>query len=470
MRVLVIDDESSLSSRLSEQLGKLNPSVDTVVAASRSSGIEAILSDEFDFIICDLRIPPHDGGVDVDEEHGLAVHSVAKANCPGTPCLFYTGFATSRNVSDHLSSGGTYDILGTGEPYNMTQLLTKDESLRCIERLGGFNSELTTLNTIKIDSSGTRRKLDQMEKRALRLLARPLGGTSIEVSALSGLSGAQTLRASVRNDKGHEVASHFVKIDDRAKLKRERENYQKYVSPLLRIGHFPAVGRDIIAGIGKREAIFYQFAEEYTQSLFDVLGVSDSDATDVVKVLRTILNPWVTQCEKRLLRVRDMREKRIDESKLRPFVGALGPIETFEEVEQEMKISCQHGDLHGFNVLCNSSGKAIVIDFGNVGNAPACTDPIVLELSVLFHKDSPFRNKPWPTNSQTEAWFDLDEYVRDCPFPRFIRKCREWAIEAGGPTGLPVVVYTEAVRQLKYEDTNHELALGIARAAIREIT
>lgn len=470
MKVLLIEDEQSMVKKLFQQLSGLDPKIDTVIAKSKSSGISAIQSDEFDFIICDLRIPPYDGDVDEDEEHGLAVHSMARDLCPGTPCLFFTGYATNRNVSEQLSSGGTHDILGTGKPYAMTQLLTKDELLPCIELLAEFNSELTTLGTISIDCLGDTRNLDKMEKRALRLLARPLGGTSVEAEALIGLSGARTLRARVRNHKGHVVAYQFVKIDKRARLKEEQEKYKRHVEPLLGVGRFPALGRHIIAGIGKREALFYQLADDYTDTLFDVLRESDCDATAIVEVLRDILNRWMASSEERLLSLNELREGRIDKEELSPFLDALGPIEALEEAEKKVRTSCQHGDLHGFNVLCDASGRAVVIDFGNVGPAPACLDPVVLELSVLFHRESPFRNGSWPTIEQTEAWFDIDEYVRDCPFPMFIKKCREWASETGEASSLPWVVYTEAVRQLKYPDTNRDRALGIARAAIREFT
>ena len=266
------------------------------------------------------------------------------------------------------------------------------------------------------------------------------------------------------------VASQFVKIDKRARLKEEQEKYKRHVEPLLGVGRFPALGRHIIAGIGKREALFYQLADDYTDTLFDVLRESDCDATAIVEVLRDILNRWMASSEERLLSLNELREGRIDKEELSPFLDALGPIEALEEAEKKVRTSCQHGDLHGFNVLCDASGRAVVIDFGNVGPAPACLDPVVLELSVLFHRESPFRNGSWPTIEQTEAWFDIDEYVRDCPFPKFIKKCREWASETGEASSLPWVVYTEAVRQLKYPDTNRDRALGIARAAIREVT
>ncbi|MCY3991390.1 MAG: response regulator [Caldilineaceae bacterium] len=470
MRILSIEDEPAIIKNLRKKLSGLSPNLEIIAAKSKSSGVSAIQKKEFDFIICDLRIPPHDNSVAVDENHGLAVRAMAKKLCPGTPCLFFTGYATIDNISDELSHGEMYDILGTGKPYPMTRLLTKDKFSQCIKLLTEFNSELATLDSINIDCLGDKVNLDKMEKRALRLLARPLEGTSVEVQELKGLSGARTLRINAKNQNGQVVASQFAKIGDREKLRKEQERYQRYVEPLLGVGHSPTMGRKIVAGIGKREALFYQFADDYPDTLFDVLRVSECDATTVVESLREILKPWTKLSEEKMLSLHELREERISKAELSPFLEALGPVEAQEEVEQQVRTSCQHGDLHGFNVLCNASGGAVVIDFGNVGPAPACVDPVLLELSVLFHKESPFRNGSWPTIEQTESWFDIEAYLRGCPFPKFIKKCREWASENGGYSGLPMVVYAEAIRQLKYESTDQHRALGIVRAAIRELT
>ncbi|MXZ01060.1 response regulator [Candidatus Poribacteria bacterium] len=470
LKVLLIEDDQSLVHELRQELVGLDAGIEAVIAKSKSTGISAIQNDEFDIIICDFRIPPHDGGVDANEEHGIAVHLVARNLCPGTPCLLFTAHATLENVSNLLSSGGTQDIFGTGNLYEMTKLLKKDHFLSCIELLERFNSELRELETIRIDYSGDTNTLDKMERRALRLLARPLEGTSIEAEALSGLSGARTLKAIVKNNKGHVVASQFVKIAERAKLKRELENYDLHVVPLLKLGRFPALGRRIIAGIGKREALIYQLADDYTLTLFDVLSESDCRAAAVVSKLQDILNPWLDSSEESQLGLVDLLARHFDEKDMRSMLDSYWPLEALEEVKQKVTCCCQHGDLHGFNVLCNESGGAVVIDFGNVGFAPACLDPVVLELSILFHRDSPFRKSSWPTIEQTEAWFDIDEYVRDCPCPNFVKKCREWAIETGGTLDLPLVVFSHALRQLKYPNTDHERALGIARAAKRQFT
>ena len=466
MKVLIVEDESHVAAELSDCLSGCEPQIDSVIVGSRSSAFEALQDDSFDFIVCDLRLPPNDGGVDTDEAHGLAVHSEAKTLCPGTPRLFFTGFTTSSAVSEQLSSGGTFDIWGSGEQYAMTRLLTKDRLMECVDRIAAFNSELATLDTIRLEQSGIKRSLDHTEQRALRILARRLHGTSIEATLLGGQSGARALSTSVKDEEGRTLGSYFTKIGARTKMKEERERYQQFVSPLLKLGHYPALEYNIEAGLGKREALFYQLADGYTRSLFDVLVLCESAAIVVVEALRETFSPWAAVTERKSIRIRDLRAQKMNDSAFLPYRGALSDVENFEAIELELTTSCQHGDLHGFNVLCSESGKAVVIDFGNVGPAPSCVDPILLELSLLFHSDSPFRNYSWPTTEQAESWFNLQEYLVGCPVPKFITKCREWAIAASGSRELPPVLYTEAVRQLKYEDTNHERALGIARAAM----
>ena len=92
VRVLIVEDEKHVIAALKERLANAQPRVELILAHSRSAGIEALNSEEFDFIVCDLRLPPYDGGLDADEAHGLAVHAKAKELCPGTPCLFFHRF------------------------------------------------------------------------------------------------------------------------------------------------------------------------------------------------------------------------------------------------------------------------------------------------------------------------------------------------------------------------------------------
>ena len=386
MRVLVIDDDKQITTKLLESLAGVKPSIEVVLAESRSGGIEAIRGQEFDFIVCDLRLPPDDGGLDAEEAHGLSVHSEAKEVCPGTPCLFFTGYGTSKSVREALSGGGTQDVLGNGGTYPMTRLLTKDDFLACVERLKEFNAELAMLADIKVDWSGGRYDLDEIEQRALQLLTRSLEGSGIEATRLSGYSGAQALRASVKDSQERTIGSYFAKIGEREKIKREGDNYRRHVAPLLGIGHYAALVKEREAGIGKRQALFYQLASEYTRDLFVILGTDERLALDVIDTLREIFLPWIALREKTTIRVSDLRKERIGDDAFRPYADVLASAESYEETERQITVSRQHGDLHGSNVLCNDAGRAVVIDFGNVGLAPSCLDPVLLELSVLFHK------------------------------------------------------------------------------------
>ncbi|MEX2100139.1 MAG: hypothetical protein WEB19_01880, partial [Acidimicrobiia bacterium] len=130
------------------------------------------------------------------------------------------------------------------------------------------------------------------------------------------------------------------------------------------------------------------------------------------------------------------------------------------------------GDLHGLNVLVGSGGVPLLIDFGEVRHGPAATDPVVLELSALFHPDAPEVLGDWPTADQARLWFDLESYTDGCPITAFVRACRRWASAQGVAAGdheIAAVVYSFAMRQLKYEGTNKALALALIAAAAERL-
>ena len=59
--------------------------VEFVVADSRDRAISYIENQEFDFIICDLMIPPSSGSLDLAIAYGLLVYEKAKTLAPGMP-------------------------------------------------------------------------------------------------------------------------------------------------------------------------------------------------------------------------------------------------------------------------------------------------------------------------------------------------------------------------------------------------
>jgi hypothetical protein len=101
--------------------------------------------------------------------------------------------------------------------------------------------------------------------------------------------------------------------------------------------------------------------------------------------------------------------------------------QTFEQSRISVKYCCQHRDLHGVNVLIRDGEIPLIIDYGEVEQAPACLDPLVLELSLLFHPGCTQVRNAWPSEAQSLAWHSLDAYVDGVPISPFVRACREWA-------------------------------------------
>jgi hypothetical protein len=68
----------------------------------------------------------------------------------------------------------------------------------------------------------------------------------------------------------------------------------------------------------------------------------------------------------------------------------------------------------------------------------------------------------WPSIEQAAHWGDLDLYLIGCPIASFIRECREWALRvAAGNREVAASAYAYLLRQLKYDDTNKDLALAL---------
>jgi hypothetical protein len=140
----------------------------------------------------------------------------------------------------------------------------------------------------------------------------------------------------------------------------------------------------------------------------------------------------------------------------------------FSEVQHGYK---QHRDLHGLNILVRNEQEQLLIDYAEVGPAPACLDPLILELSLLFHPACRDLCTNWPTVERGQHWADINAFLINCPFDSFLRACRTWAFDSGpGDKAVFATAYSYAVRQIKYSDTDHELAIAIAQAAYKRFT
>jgi len=111
--------------------------------------------------------------------------------------------------------------------------------------------------------------------------------------------------------------------------------------------------------------------------------------------------------------------------------------------------------------------RAMLIDFGDAGPSLASIDPVVLELSTVFHPQRTSLPAGWPTEARVAEWIAAESFAEGCAFSPFITACRAWAsAEAASPEEVIAVAYGYAVRQLKYADTDKALARALIRACI----
>lgn len=464
IRVLLVEDSDVVVEQVRGWLSTASPTCDLLVATNRDDAL-GILSgtQDFDLIVCDLNIPPRSESLDGREEYGMEVHSLARIQHRGTPCLFLTGHADDIDIHDELSAGGLEDVFGTGELVPMVRLIRKLYSDRAGDYIANMANEISALDSIGLNTGGL--DLDPFDQRAIRIFLRRHKAVSGALRPLGGLSGAKTFAVRALDQEGARRALAFGKVSTRPAVEDEERRFQQFVSVHLDPSCLPVLAGHVLGGAGRRAAIFYSFGERYDRCLFDVLGEDPSASADVLATLRTALEPWHNTGMQGTLDLGAMRQGGISDDALREWLPSLGQldIESIEAWNTPCAIGPQHGDLHAGNVLVDSDGRVLVIDFGDVDRRCLGFDPVTLELSLLFHPDRP--NEQPVTPEACAHWARIDEYADATPFPHFVRACRAWSIDAAGEIALMGIAYAHALRQLKYADTPKDIALTVANAA-----
>ena len=450
MHILLIEDEIAVARQLGKALeSRCAASID--IAYSREAAIDLATSDiDYDFIVCDLRIPTSNGALDPSVDHGLYVHQVLRERLPGTPCMLFSGYATLENVRRALTGGPTVDLYGTREEHPLVDVRLKREQPELLKWASEIASELHELDNLEVESAEDI-EMTQYKARPLRVFARRLGGTRIGVSALGGMSGASVFRCevfdSLRSTRGLVVA----KVDLISEVESEINGYRNYVVPSVEIGAFAPLADVVLHGCGRYGAAFYKLAANGYKDLFDFAANSVSEAAVAVRRLKDTLNRWGIRGPQSTVSIGDLRAARVSDTDLAVFAADLDEIgwRGVEAVRLTMSQAVQHGDLHGRNVLIDVEGRPLIIDYGDVGLSSALLDAVTLELSLLFHSEHPDRGG-WPTLGQAHNWFHLEEYVRESPVREIVIACREWALSAGTRLELVLtIVETPRSRSVK---------------------
>lgn len=465
MRILLIEDEEAVVKEIGGLL-KSRCAAEVRVARSRDGALEIIEgAEDYDLIVCDLRIPTRDGGLDVAEDHGFRVHDAARERHPGTPCIFFSGYANLENVGQRLAGGSTVDIFGTGELWPLVDVRSKDSQPEFIDRSADLAAGLRELDSLEIEIAGGH-SLSAYEARPMRVYATRLNGSRVVMSPLGGLSGAKVFRVEVFDSSQSSVGLVVAKVALASTVLDEIDRFRQHVAPTIGIGGFAPLADEVLAGAGRFGAAFYSLAAGWDRDLFELVTNDPASAAVAVNRLREILTVWRRSESRSVVTIEELRSARVSNDQLAPFASDLDGIRwrDVEAFSVEMNMSVQHGDLHGRNLLVDSEGRPLIIDYGDVGLGPSVLDPVTLELSLLLHDEHPDLGD-WPTSKHASSWFDLERYTADSPILDLVRVCREWATASSSRIELAAMVYAHAMRQLKYPDTDKEMAITIAGAA-----
>jgi DNA-binding NarL/FixJ family response regulator len=471
MKLLIVEDSEDVIATFEQELGKRGD-IEVSVARSRDRALALIASEMFDFAVVDLKIPPTDGALDSDKSHGLAVHTALSEGSPGTPTLIFSGFGTLRLVQSLLDSTTSHDVWGAGSQHPMTLFLEKGQASKCLALINQVADQVAVLSSVEISFGPKAIDFTYHQQSILRVFARKYVGTNIRVSLLGGgLSEAKTCRIQVEDERGRITCYAVVKLGGITDLRDEYNRYENLVAPILNVGAFAHVIQFLTAGAGATGGLFYGLAKEHDWSLVDALKQTPDSTTDIVARLKQIEVPWQNIAQSQRVPISQIRLGLMSDAAFHDHSHELGfDWAALEKLEVRITECRRHRDLHGLNVLLRSRQEPLLIDFAEVGAAPASLDPLTLELSLLFHPACKDLYPGWPSIAQAQQWDNLDAFTENCPAAHYVRLCRQWAFEVeAGDQGVFATAYSYAVRQLKYPNTDHKLAAAIAEAAARRL-
>lgn len=255
IRVLVVEDEDVSLNNLRDALNAIRCQVALDVAECRDQALSMLEENDYDLVICDLRIPTMPDVLDAQEAHGLAVHAYVRLHRPGVPAIFLTAYPDNRSIAEQLALGDVASYYGR-ERLPITRLVVKGDHDELTRVLGEYLVGLAHIEGLPLESSAT---LDEMLRRSILQYAAGLGATDVLVKLYGGSSGASVARADVSLGGGR-TCSVVVKVQDRERAIAEELAYRQNVPNRLRVGYFATTVDEQRFGLRSKGAVIWSIA------------------------------------------------------------------------------------------------------------------------------------------------------------------------------------------------------------------
>ncbi len=467
MKILLVEDNPNVIDRLKEAFADIAEATVTI-SRSRDAGLQQLRSETFDVIVLDLKIPTKDDQLDEEVDHGVFVCTEAQRLARNTPIFVFTAFGTREIFTKRIMPlANRLDVYGDGEMSVITDI-EKEALPDLITALNDINQKIAVINEVELDGHDPR---PEVVSRLIRVLARRRNATLVRLNRLSGgLSGSSVWKFDLLDKQGASSLLGVAKVGTMEDLMSEKKGYESIQA--LRAGAYaPFV--DVAQGCtGPSGAVFFRLLDHCPSDLVEVIRTSPARAAAIVTRLREIENVWVANRPTATMVASDIRRMLVSdaalESILRSYPGLAQ--ELFEDRRISVRSCSQHGDLHAANVLVNSKDEPVLIDYGRVGLAPASLDPLTLELSIFFHPSYDALDKSWLSIKNVNNWRDLEKYANGCPYIEYLRALRDWQTHVrAGEREMFATMFSYALRQFKFDNTNKEIAAAFTAMSSAEI-
>ncbi len=471
-KLLVIEDEEKIFNFIETQLRKECLNMDIVNVTNKDAAV-ILLQDEtsfFDLISLDLQIPTTIGALDKDSDHGLSVLSEWQKYAKGTPIIILTGTSTPDMINKFLSLSNSLPIWFDKNHYSTISHFPKRDLNEYISKvisiynsvLGLFNIELETVSISSVPIE---------HDRLIRMFIKSQNGVRAVVEKIGGgLSDSTVYSLAIYNERGSLTLQTIAKCGPNNDIYLDSNNYDIHINR-LNPDATPRKLRYIEYGAKAQSGVFYGLASNYKYSYFES-SKENINNEEVRKFIKEMTDNWQQSKINVSVTIKDVRKNLLTDLKASEIFKEfdLDWAEDFERTNIQINSACYHGDLHGENILVDlEKNRTTLIDYGDIKEGALTIDPITLECSFLFHPDG-IADNDWPKMEHIEEWENIEKYIEGCPVADEISFCRSWAEEIrGSKRELAATLYSYALRQLKYKDTNKEIAIGLLNASRRII-